>query len=362
MDIPLVDLAWQHAQVEREVREGFERVLARGAFILGEEVATFEQAYAAFSGVAHCIGVSSGTDALELSLRAHGIGPTDEVILPANTFIATALAVVRAGATPVLCDVEDEFLLIDVEDARARVTSATRAIIPVHLYGQMAPMADVRAFADEHELLVLEDAAQAQGATQDGQPPGSTIAATSFYPGKNLGAYGDAGAILTNDAAVVERLRAMRNWGSDVKYHHPEIGFNSRLDTLQAVVLQAKLAHLSQWNQLRTVAANRYAKLLSDVDGVRLPRTIEGNAHVWHLFVVRVDRRDQVAERMHADGIGVGVHYPYAIHEQKAFAARGGTFPIAEAAARSVLSLPIFPGITEENQVKVVASLKRAVS
>jgi dTDP-4-amino-4,6-dideoxygalactose transaminase len=364
--IPLVDLRAQHRQVADEVQRGFARVFDSTAFILGDEVAAFEQAYARWLGVAHCIGVGNGTDALELMLRALHLGPGDEVIVPVNSFIASALAVVRAGATPVFVDCDPTHLLIDVQRATEKIGPRTKAIMPVHLFGQMARMEELEAVALVKGVMLGEDAAQAHGATRHGKPAGGwgVAAGTSFYPGKNLGAYGDAGAVLTNSAEVAERVRALRNHGSQVKYSHPDTGFNSRLDTLQAVVLNAKLARLSEWNAARRAAAGRYAALLADCPAVLLPATLSGNEHVWHLYVVRVPRRDAVLERLHAAGIGAGIHYPLPIHLQGAFRQSGyqqGDFPIAEAAAAEVLSLPLFPEITAAQQERVVAELKRAL-
>ena len=365
--IPLVDLAWQTAEIADDVREGFDAVIASNAFILGPQVGDFESEFAAFVGVSHCIGVGSGTDALELGLRAMGIGEGDEVIVPANTFIASALAVVRAGARPVLVDVDSTHSLIDPEAVSASVTDRTRAIMPVHLYGQMAPMDALEALAGERSLQIIEDAAQSQGARQGGRSAGSigAVSATSFYPGKNIGPFGDAGAVLTDDGAIAEAAGRLRNWGSDVKYHHPEIGFNTRLDTLQAVVLAAKLGRLAGWNQLRRDAAARYEALLSGCEGVVLPQVAPGNEHVWHLYTVRVAERDRVLAAMNAAGIGAGIHYPVPIHLQGAFSSMGlgtGSFPEAERSANEVLSLPLFPGITEEQQTRVAEALRRALA
>ena len=364
--IPLVDLAAQHRQIAAEVEEGFARVFATTSFVLGEDVASFEQAFARFSGVRHCVGVGNGTDALELALRAVGIEPGDEVIVPANTFIATALAVVRAGATPALVDSDPVHHLIDVEQISGRIGPRTRAILPVHLYGQLAPMERLRTLAERTGVLLLEDAAQAHGATQQGVPAGSfgVAAGTSFYPAKNLGAYGDAGAVLTNSDDVARKVRTLRNYGSEVKYAHPELGFNSRLDTLQAIVLNAKLPHLAQWNAARHAAARRYDELLARDPRVTRPAVLPGNEPVWHLYVVRVPRRDAVLRSLHAAGIGAGVHYPVPIHLQGAFRHLGhqrGDFPAAEAAADQVLSLPLFPEITPEQQERVVAALTSAL-
>ncbi len=270
--IPLVDLAAQHAEISEEVTQGFARVFASTAFILGPEVAAFEQAFAAACGVAHCVGVANGTDAIELTLRALGIGKGDEVLVPANTFIATALGVVRAGAVPVPVDCDRTFLL-DPRRIEERVTARTRAVLPVHLCGQRADMEAIGETAAAHRLVVAEDAAQSQGARRHGRGCGGfgEAAAASFYPGKNLGAYGDAGAVLSRDGEVAARLRRLRNWGSERKYHHPEIGFNSRLDTLQAVVLAAKLRRLGGWNAARRQAAARYDQLLGDLEASGSP-------------------------------------------------------------------------------------------
>lgn len=367
MKVPLVDLGLQHAQVAEEVARGWASVLERTAFVLGEEVAAFEAEFAAFTGVAHCVGVANGTDALELALRAVGVGPGDEVILPANTFIATALAAARTGAVPVLVDVDPDHHLIDAERVAERISPRTRAVIPVHLYGQLADVEALAGLAARHGAHVVEDAAQCQGALRHGLHAGrvGAVAATSFYPGKNLGAYGDAGAVITADSGLAARLRALRNYGSETKYEHPETGFNSRLDTLQAVVLSAKLRRLARWNEERRAAAALYDGMLADLDAVVLPSTAPGDEHVWHLYVVRVPDRDRVLERLHAAGIGAGVHYPRPVHLQGAFAHLGhgpGDFPVTEAAAASILSLPLYPGIGPDQQEQVVDALRSALS
>jgi len=364
--IPLVDIRLQTDQVAAEVQRSFASVLDRSAFILGEEVAAFEEAFAAFCGVGHCVGVANGTDALELALRALGVGAGDEVIVPVNSFVASASAVVRAGATPVLVDVDPVHLLLDVEAAGAAVGPRTRAVMPVHLYGQMPAMDGVRKVAAGAGARVIEDAAQAQGASQHGVRAGGhgDVAATSFYPGKNLGAFGDAGAVLTGSQEVAAALRSLRNHGSRAKYTHDEAGFNSRLDTLQAVVLSAKLLRLERWNDERRAAAAVYDDLLAGVDGVVRPGVAEGNVHVWHLYVVRVPERDRVMASLNAAGIGASVHYPIPIHLQGAFRNLGlgpGDFPVAEAAAGEILSLPIYPGITPAQQERVVSALVGAL-
>ncbi len=365
--IPLVDLAAQHAAVAQEVAQGWEQVLARTAFINGPQVAAFEAEYAEFIGTRHCVGVGNGTDAIEIALRALGVGPGDECILPANTFIATAEAVCRAGATPVLVDCADDgTYLIDTDAVEAAVTPRTKAILPVHLYGQAAAVERLMPLAERIGAYVIEDAAQSQGARRAGQGAGALghAAATSFYPGKNLGAYGDAGAVLTSSDEVAARMRMIKDHGSPRKYEHEVFGVNSRLDTLQAVVLSAKLRRLAGWNAARRVAAARYDALLAGQPDITLPRTLDGNEHVWHLYVVRVPDRDRVLKELHTAGIGAGIHYPVPIHLTEAFAGlryAEGAFPVTEGAAQEILSLPLFSEITEAQQERVAAILKSAV-
>jgi dTDP-4-amino-4,6-dideoxygalactose transaminase len=365
--IPLVDLSAQHAAVAEEVAKGWEEVLAHTAFIGGPQVAAFERDYAEFIGVPHCVAMANGTDAIEIALRALGVAHGDECILPANTFIATAEAVSRAGATPVLVDcADDETYLIDTDAVEAAVTPRTRAIIPVHLYGQAAPVERLLPLARHMSIWLVEDAAQAQGALRNGTGAGGLgdSAATSFYPGKNLGAYGDAGAALTSSSDVAARMRMIRDHGSARKYEHDVLGVNSRLDTLQAVVLSAKLRRLASWNAARQAAAARYDELLSGCDAVIRPRTLDGNEHIWHLYTVRVPQRDRVLKELHAGGIGAGIHYPVPIHLTAAFAGLGyaeGVFPVAERTARELLSLPIFPEITAAQQERVVSMLMAAL-
>ena len=366
--IPLVDLAAQRAAVAEEVSHGWQQVLAKNTFISGPEVQAFEQAFASFSATRHCIGVGNGTDAIEIALRAFGVGPGAECILPVNTFVGTAEAVCRTGAKPVLVDcVDDDTYLVDINAIEAAVIRRTRAIIPVHLYGQAAPVERLLPLANRIGACVVEDAAQAQGARRNAACAGSLghAAATSFYPGKNLGAYGDAGAVLTESDDIAERVRMIRDHGSPRKYQHEVVGVNSRLDSLQAVVLSAKLRRLAGWNAARRAAAARYDALLSDVADVIRPRTLKGNDHVWHLYVVRVQNRDRVLKELHAAGIGAGIHYPVPIHLTPAFTWLGyseGAFPNAEGAAGQILSLPLFPEITAAQQERVVSVLAAAVS
>ncbi|MBY6436603.1 DegT/DnrJ/EryC1/StrS family aminotransferase [Rhodococcus kroppenstedtii] len=364
MTVPFVDLPAQQAEIHDEIVPVLEDLLRSAAFVGGPAVARFERDYAAFVGVDHCVGVGNGTDAVELALRGVGVGPGDEVILPANTFVATAEAVSRIGADPVLVDVDPASLLLDPDAAARAVTDRTAAIVPVHLYGQTAPMDEILAVADAHGLAVVEDAAQSQGATRNGRAAGSfgRAAATSFYPGKNLGAAGDAGAVLTSDPEVAQRIRVLAAHGSARRYEHEVIGLNSRLDALQAVVLSAKLARLEKWNRSRQDAAERYAELLGDVDGLELPSSRPGNDDVWHLHVVRTDRRDELAAALADAGIGTGIHYPTPIHLTQAYRGLGlgpGSFPVAERAAGRILSLPMYPHLTADRQERVAEVVRR---
>lgn len=363
--IPLVDLQAAHTEVAEEIDLGFKRVFANTAFIGGEEAASFEQEYAAFTGVPHCVGVANGTDAVELALRAVGVGPGDEVIMPANTFVATAEAAARTGARIVLVDMVPGSYLMDVDAALAAVTPATRAVVPVHLYGQLAEVERLAEGLAGTGVSIVEDGAQCQGATRHGRCAGSWgIAATSFYPGKNLGAYGDAGAVSSTDEALATLVRTMGNHGGLARYRHDVIGCNSRLDGLQAVVLRAKLTRLGAWNEARRAAARRYDDMLAELDVVR-PATLPGNQHVWHLYVIQVPGdRDAVLRALNEAGIGAAIHYPVPVHLTPAFAGLGygpGAFPHAEAAAGRILSLPLHPHITAAQQEEVVAALSAAL-
>lgn len=364
--IPLVDLQAAHAEVAEDVRAGFDRILASTAFVKGAEAESFEREYAEFTGVAHCVGVANGTDAIELALRAARVPAGSEVVLPANTFVATAEAVVRAGARPVLADVDPEYLLLDDQSLASAISPETGAVIPVHLYGQMVPASRL-APAQERGIVVIEDAAQAHGATHQGQPAGSfgLMAGVSFYPGKNLGAYGDAGAVLTQSADLARQIRLLGDHGSERRYEHITLGFNSRLDGLQAVVLRVKLRKLAAWNEARRQAANRYDQLLADIDGVRLPKTAPGNEHVWHLYVIRVPHRDDVLRYLDEAGVRAAIHYPVPVHLQPAFQDLGyarGDFPVAEAAAEQILTLPLYPHITAAQQERVAEAVRRALA
>jgi dTDP-4-amino-4,6-dideoxygalactose transaminase len=369
--ISLVDLRAQYLTIQSEVEAAIQGVIRQADFILGAAVTEFEQAFARFVGTRHCIGVASGTDALFLCLRALGIGRGDKVLLPANTFIATALAVSYAGAVPVLADVDRVSYTLDVEGARRSLPAGLKAIIPVHLYGQPADMEGVLDLAREKGLLVIEDAAQAHGAVHRRGRCGTfgRGAGFSFYPGKNLGAYGDGGAVCTDDDRLAEQLRLLRNWGSTQKYYHRVQGFNSRLDTLQAAVLLVKLRYLAEGNRRRRQVAQWYREALGSLAAeVELPQEAPWCAeHVYHLFVVRLRRadRDAVLKRLHAEGIGAGVHYPVPIHLQEAYAGLGlgpGSFPVTEDAARRILSLPLYPELSREQVGAVAEALGRALA
>ena len=365
MKVPFLDLYSQYLRHQQELDAAMNNVFRHSAFIGGKEVRAFEQEFAEWLGVEHCIGCGNGTDALEILLEAMGIGPGDEVIVPAMTWISTAEAVTRTGACPVFADVLPNLYTLDPQDVAQKITSRTRAMIPVHLYGQPAEMNELQSLAKDHGLRIVEDCAQAHGATYHGTHIGTLgdAAAFSFYPGKNLGAYGDAGAITTDDGELANRARRLRNYGSEVKYHHPEVGFNSRLDTLPAVVLGAKLKRLTMWNKMRQEAADRYFDLLGEAQGIELPESSSENQHVWHIYAVRVQHREAVLTALHKAGVGAGIHYPIPIHLLGAFEFlehKEGDFPKAESAASEMISLPMFPGISEAQQVEVSRALVAA--
>jgi dTDP-4-amino-4,6-dideoxygalactose transaminase len=369
MSIPLVNLQRQYQTLAPEIDRALADVCSRGDFILGRSVSAFEQAFAAYTGARHAIGVASGTDALHLILRALGVGPGDDVLLPANTFIATAQAVWCCGAKPVLVDCDERTATIDPAAVRAAVGSRTKVLMPVHLYGQPADMDALAAIAAEHRLHLVEDAAQAHGAAYKGRPCGSIglAAGFSFYPGKNLGAYGDAGAITTNDDGLAQELRELRNWGSTVKYVHKRMGFNSRLDTLQAAVLGVKLPHLDRWNERRQAVARRYrAAFAGDPRIGFVEQAAWTTRHAYHLFVVRVPPaiRDHAVSTLQARGIGVGIHYPIPIHRQDAFApllAGPAAFPATEKLSSEILSLPLCGDISDDEVETVIAATKQVL-
>jgi dTDP-4-amino-4,6-dideoxygalactose transaminase len=360
--IPLVDLRAQHDSIRDELRNVMLAVIDSGRFILGDVVADFEHAAAAYLGTRFAVGVGSGLDALKLSLLAIGVGPGDEVILPANTFIATALAVSSIGARPVLVDCDGDTLTIDVSRIDAAVTRRTRAIIPVHLYGQAADMEAIEQVAGRYALQVIEDAAQAHGACAAGRRCGSIGRAGcfSFYPSKNLGAFGDGGLVVTSDVEIAEQVGMLRNYGQRTLGDHAVRGGNSRLDAIQAAVLGVKLQHVDRWNSQRQTHAARYREQLAGTR-VTIPGGVRGSTHVYHLFVVRSAERDRLRTHLDALGVQTGVHYRTPIHYSEAYRDLGyqtGAFPEAERASREVLSLPMFPELTQEQIDRVVDGIK----
>jgi dTDP-4-amino-4,6-dideoxygalactose transaminase len=356
--IQFVDLAAQYQQIKPEVDAAMAKICARGNFIMGEDVKLFEQEFAAFCKAPHCVAVANGTEALKLALLACGVGPGDEVITCTHTFIATVFAIHQTGAKPVLVDCDPQYYTIDPAQVERAITPRTKAIVPVHLYGQPADMDPILELARKRKLHVVEDACQAHGAEYKGRRCGTMgdIAAFSFYPGKNLGAYGDGGAVTTTRADLAERVGMMRNHGQKVKYEHLIKGFNSRLDTLQAVVLRIKLRRLEQWNEARRQAAAKYDQLLAG-SGLLTPKTAPYSKHVFHLYVVQVPDRQKQQAAFDAANVSHVIHYPIPVHLQPAFAELGykpGSFPVTEALVGKIISLPMFPEITD-NQLQRVA-------
>jgi dTDP-4-amino-4,6-dideoxygalactose transaminase len=356
--VPFVDLAAQQTAIAWELSEALDDVASRSDWILGRDLELFEAEFADYCESPYGVGVDSGLSALELTLRALEIGAGDEVITAANTFVATVFAIAHAGATPVLADVDPKTYTLEPDAVRAAITKRTRAIVPVHLYGQPAEMDSLGAIAQSHGLLVIEDACQAHGARYKGQRVGSMgdAAAFSFYPAKNLGAHGDGGMVVTRHRALRDRLRVLRNYGQQQKNHHVEVGFNRRLDTLQAAILRVKLRHLDAWNKARRGVASLYDRLLPDE--VIKPTATNDVEPVWHVYAIQVEQRDRLAAFLEQKGVGTGVHYPLPVHRQAALRGLGyeaGSHPIAEAASPRLLSLPIYPELTPAS-VRVVAS------
>jgi len=350
-DIPLVDLRGQYAPIEDEVKEAIGEVLDGMKLFLGENVFQLERDFAKFCNARHAVGVGSGTDALYLCLRALGVQPGDEVITVPNTFIATVAAIAMAGAKPVFVDVDPGTLLMDTEMVGPAITKRTKVILPVHLYGQPADMRKIKMLAREHRLAVLEDACQAHGAEFAGSRTGTMgdAAAYSFYYSKNLGAYGEGGIAVTNSRVIATKLQLLRNHGSSTRYYHSLLGMNSRLDELQAAVLRIKLRHLEQWNTARRALASEYNKRLSDLPQVTTPLEAPDARHVYHLYVIRVQERDELLDFLTRHGIHAGIHYPVPIHLQEAcgdLGYREGDFPVAEKASKEILSLPIYPELS----------------
>jgi len=361
--IPFVDLKAQFAALREEIVPRVMRVMQDGSFILGPDVRRFEENFASYVGAPYCVGVESGTAALQLALEALGVGPGDEVIIPANTYIASAIAVSATGAKPVLVEMDETYFL-DASLLEQAVTPHTKAIMPVHLYGQAVPMEPILRCARRHDLRVIEDASQAHGARWNGKVVGSfgDVGCFSFYPGKNLGAYGDGGAIVTGDAGLADELRLLRDFGQRKKYEHLVKAGNCRLDSIQAAVLDVKLGHLDRWNDARRRNARHYDEKLLKI-GIVPPRRLSDEGHVYHLYVIEVENRTHVQDVLSGRGIATGIHYPIPIHLQPAYAdlqLGAGSFPRTERSAERILSLPMFPELTEEQIDRVVGAIEAA--
>jgi dTDP-4-amino-4,6-dideoxygalactose transaminase len=365
MKVPFYDLNYQNQIIFDQVMDAWAKIVNENSFILGSSVSDFESKYSEFAGVKHTIGVANGTDAIELLLRAIGLEKGEKVLVPANTFIATPLAAIRAGLDYEFIDVDPNSMLLTSEFIKQRGYSDISCVVPVNLYGQLADSESIAELVGKN-VKVIEDGAQSQGAELRGQSVSKSVegVSTSFYPGKNLGAFGDGGAILTNNANIYENLKKLRNYGSEIKYHHPEIGFNSRLDSLQAAVLSLKLRHLDQWNEMRRKIAARYLSAFEGNKQITLPGVNTEGIHVWHLFVIRVEDRDRLQHYLADKGIDTGIHYPTPAHLHGAFRQKNyakGDFPNAESIASTSLSLPLYPGMTESQQDYVIEKVVEGV-
>ncbi|OVE79946.1 hypothetical protein BVY02_01840 [bacterium J17] len=364
VNVPFLDLKIQYNNLKEQIDRELVAVCEETAFVLGPRVAAFEENFAKFLETEHTVGVASGTAALELAFWALGLSDGDEVILPAHTFVATAIGAMSVGAKPMLVDADPKTFLFDFDKLEEAVTEKTKAICPVHLYGRATDMDELTAFAKKHNLSIIEDTAQAHGARWKGKRVGTfgEFGCYSFYPGKNLGAYGDGGAISTNSSELADKVRRLRNYGSPVKYQHPELGTNSRLDSMQAAILDIKLRELENWNNQRWNAAAKYCELLRDDERIVLPELPEKGTHVFHLFVVQVDAREELMKKLAEEGVSTGIHYPIPFYLQGGFTNLGykeGDFPVAEALAPKILSLPMFPEISDAQIEHVVSSLKK---
>ena len=361
MNIPFVSFEAMHNEIKDEVLAKFKEVYEKNWFIGGSELEQFEAEFAQYCGTKYCVGCGNGLDALFLTLKAYGVGEGDEVIVPSNTYIATALAVSYVGATPVFVEPTLDYFNIDVDRIEEKITDKTKAIMAVHLYGQPASMTKINELAKTHNLIVIEDSAQAHGATYKGVRTGSlgNAAGFSFYPGKNLGALGDAGAMVTNDKEVADRVRALGNYGSDYKYHHIYKGNNSRLDEVQAAMLRIKLRHLDRWNEERARIASRY---LAEIDNpeVVLPKLAEDCTHVYHIFAIRTEARESLEKHLNDNGIVTNKHYPIPMHLQEAYAdlnVAEGALPIAEEISSTQLSIPMYYGMTDDEISYVIEKI-----
>lgn len=371
--VPFVNLSLQHQPIQSQIEQAIGEIIQRGDFILGQALTEFETAFAAACGVQYGVGVACGTDAIALGLQACGIHPGDEIIIPANTFIATIIGAIQAKATPILVDCDPDTALIDLTAAETAITSKTKAIIPVHLYGQMVSPTQLLDFAKRHDLIIFEDAAQAHLAEREGYRAGSIgkAAAFSFYPSKNLGSFGDGGMLITNDGELAEKMRTLRNYGAPSKYLHTEIGTNSRLDNLQAAVLNVKLPHLEKWNADRNLAAQHYNTLLEPLKhrGIVPIANHSSSRHIYHLYVIRVTEkspidRNTLQEKLAQEGIQTGIHYPVPCHLQPAYQNLGnqGDFPHTETLCQQILSLPMYPGLSNIQIEQVARAIGRSLN
>jgi dTDP-4-amino-4,6-dideoxygalactose transaminase len=365
VQVPLGDLRAQYALLKDEILASLNEVAESTAYVLGPKVAAFEKDFAAYAGTKHCVGVNSGTSALHLALICAGVGAGDEVISVPMTFIATSWAISYASATPVYVDVDPDTATMDASQVEKKITKKTKALLPVHLYGQAADMEPLLDVSKRHGIPIVEDVAQAHGATYRGRKVGTMgqSGCFSFYPGKNLGAYGEAGAVVTDDDAIAARMRRLRDHAQAQRYHHDEIGFNYRMDGFQGAVLGIKLKHLEGWTNSRIELAEKYLSMLSDLP-VELPVRREDRRHVWHLFVARHPKRDRIREELEKRGIQTGLHYPIPLHLQKAYAHLGykqGDFPVSERIGKECFTLPLFPEMTAEQQAAVVGALEEVV-
>ena len=364
MNIPFLSFSSTNAKIRDESLKAFEQVFDKSWYVLGEAVSGFEKEYASFNEVDFCIGISNGLDALHLALKSVDIGPGDEVITPSNSFIASALAISYTGAIPVFAEPNLQTFNLDPVEIEKKITDKTKAIMPVHLYGQACEMDAIGKLAEKHNLFLIEDNAQAQGATFRNKKTGSfgNINATSFYPGKNLGALGDAGAVTTNDPVLAQKIKMLRNYGSIEKYHHDIIGYNMRLDEMQAALLSVKLKYLDEWTKERQQIAGWYNQELKSIDNITLPTVATGCTHVYHLYVIRTRKRNELQEHLRQNGIGTLIHYPVPPHLQKAYKNLGykrGDYPIAEEIAATCLSLPLFPGLSQKEVFFVAGTIKK---
>jgi dTDP-4-amino-4,6-dideoxygalactose transaminase len=367
--VPFVDLTWQHQPIRTEIAQAIQTTVAQGDFILGAALAEFEEDFAKTCGVAYGVGVASGTDAIALGLQACGIGEGDEILVPTNTFIATVIGVLQAGATPILVDCDAKTALIDLEAAAQAITAKTKAILPVHLYGQMVSPCQLLDFAQAYNLVVFEDAAQAHLAQREGFRAGAIGigAAFSFYPSKNLGAFGNGGMVVTQEEEIAQTIRSLRNYGAPIKYYHTQRGTNSRLDTIQAAILKVKLPHLLDWNQWRNQAAQTYDNLLKPLEsqGITVIENQADRGHIYHLYVIKIEescpwKREEIQDKLAARGIQTGIHYPIPCHLQPAYQFLDyqlGDFPQAETLCQQILSLPMYPGLSPAQIELVVDEL-----